>query len=266
MKIGSSFRYYLASNKKSMIAYYITMASVYVLVLLIELAVLVFSSSSVENTASIVSTGGFTGASGIFILVCGICFFRENFYMSLQNGISRRTLFAGSLCLAGAMAALMAVIDQLLTLLMRLISFLPHISVVSMSVLESVYAAQVSGMSPVPVALAAIAFGFCALLVVWSVGYFIGALFYRLSKLGKILVGVMAGLLFMVGLPVVSELCMAHPDWLIWKVLAGAANWIARVAFGSPWNAGISCLIIFAVFSALTWLLIRRAQLKKHQG
>ncbi len=258
MQIYSSFRYLLCSHKKDLLYYYIILVGIQLLALFVAAP---FTLANPESSDMVItSTNGITAISCIFILVAGICSFRENFSMALQNGVSRRSLLLGRLCASAALCLILAVLDEASTLLLRLMDLLPGVQTSSHSLLETIFTLE---LSPTLAALASVPFSFCILLAFWGLGYFISILFYRLNKLGKLLVGVGIGFLFLVGLPGIFELYSRYPQWPIWPVLGTALVNFFQLAFGAPWNAGVSCLLLFALFSAFTWLLMRRAALKK---
>lgn len=258
MQIYSSFRYLLCSHKKDLLIYYLVLVGIQ---LLAVIASVPFTLVSVESADRVItSTNGITAISCMFILVSGICSFRENFSMALQNGVSRRSLLLGRLCASAMLCLVLAVLDEASTLLLRLMGLLPGVQTSSHSLLETIFTLD---LSPTLAALAAVPFSFCILLAFWGLGYFISVLFYRLNKLGKLLVGVGSGFLFLVGLPGILELYSRYPQWPVWSLLGTALSKFFELAFSAPWNAGVSCLFLFALFSAFTWLLTRRAALKK---
>ena len=67
--------------------------------------------------------------------------------MSLQNGVSRRSTFLARLCTAGAMCAVMAVADELVTILAPLPSRLMGIEMGSMSLMENLYFSAAGGLA-----------------------------------------------------------------------------------------------------------------------
>lgn len=48
-----------------------------------------------------------------------------------------------------------------------------------------------------------------------------------------------------------------------WEAFCRCLEWLSGVAFGAVPNCMVSCLAVFGVFSAFSWLLIRRVSLKK---
>ncbi len=261
MKLYSSFRYQVCSHKNDLSLYYLIILCLHLLEIVV--AVPITLAGTENGTTVIATTNGLSAVSCMFMMIAGICSFRENFSMTLQNGVSRRSLFLGGLCASAVLSLIMSVMDEILCLLFQLLDLLPGVQLESHSLLETTYSSALSGLLPALTALAAIPFSFCLLLAFWGLGYFISVLFYRLGKLGRLLIGIGSGLLFLAGLPGIFELYSRYPQWPIWAVLENMLWKLFLLAFGAPWNTGVSCLVLFAVFSFFTWLLMRRVALKK---
>lgn len=95
-----------------------------------------------------------------------------------------------------------------------------------------------------------------ALCIAFSMlGYFLGGAFYRLGKVGKIMIaaGVPVGVFVLI--PVVA---VALPEGVQRALLRGLTH-LADFAMRSPWHSGLIALAAAAVFAALGGLLVRRA-------
>ena len=57
------------------------------------------------------TTNGITAVTAVYVFVASLCSFKDNFGMSLQTGVSRRSTFLARLCTAGAMCAVMAAVS-----------------------------------------------------------------------------------------------------------------------------------------------------------
>lgn len=256
MKIYSSFRYQLSQYRKSIEVYYFVWVCITVLVTLVPL---LFSGSLEEG--AVLSMGGLSAGTAIVAFVLGLNSFKENFGMAVQNGVSRKSMFLGHLCTSAALCAVLAVMDEVFTQLFGLIGMLPGVRSETTSLLLSLYGLQDQNM--LVRILYSVAFSFFLLLAAFGLGYFITVLYYRLNKPGKIAVSVAVPAFFIVIVPLLKELRdLLHLDAL-WQSLERAVFQLLQLAFGAPWNCMLTCLVLFAAFSALAWLLVRRVSLKK---
>lgn len=256
MNIFASFRYQMADQKKGILVYYGVLLGMFVLVETLFVVVL----PPEKNTSSM---NGVTGITAVFLFVASLCSFKENFGMSLQNGVSRRSLFLGRLCTAGAVCLITAVLDEALTLFIPLFSKLLKTDIVTHSLFENVYGSILGdSMNPFLMGLCSVAFSFSALLAAAGLGYFITILFYRLNKLGKILVGAGVPAFFMVGVPLLKMLNERIAGGKIGEAVVRFIASSAEFLVGQPQNAMLTYLALFAMFSLFAWLLLRRAVVK----
>ena len=66
--------------------------------------------------------------------------------------------------------------------------------------------------------------------------------------------------MFVIVLPIIEWL---YSGGAIWNVLFDFVLFVTGVGSGNPFAMVITCSVIFAVTSALTWLLMRRMSVKK---
>ena len=258
MKVFASFRYQLADQKRGILTYYGVLLGFYVLFEIL------FVVAAVGEDVNGSTTNGITAVTAVYVFVASLCSFKDNFGMSLQNGVSRRSTFLARLCTAGAMCAVMAVADELVTILAPLPSRLMGIEMGSMSLMENLYfsAAGAWQAGAFLLHLCSAAFGFFMLLAAAGLGYLITTLFYRLNKLGKILVGAGVPVLVFFGLPALELLEQFISNGAVIKAVSGFFAVVFQFAFGQPQNTALTCLVLFAAMSGLSWLLMRRAVVK----
>lgn len=256
MKIKTSFRYQFADYKKGIIIYYLIMT----VIMIASVVGAVSISNMREGNYEMGTINGFSAATAIFALVCGLNAFKENFGFHLQNGASRRTLFAGRLVNTVATALIMAVLDFVLQLLTLGANQLIGNVFKSSTILDMILAftPQVQ-MGFWESQLMAVLFSFVLFLGLSGLGYFLTIVFYRMNKLGKILVGA--------GIPV-----------LLWIILPLVDLWFAGMSITSAIFQGILYLMgiltgnlllplltftgMFVVTSGLAWLFIRKITVK----
>ena len=160
----------------------------------------------------------------------------------------------------------MAVADEIYTLLISLLSFPFPNSFFAHSLYEICYCTDVtsvvssdftytvstSGTS----AVLSIVFSFFVLLAVNAFGYLITAFNYRLGKVGKIILWTGWPCLLIAG----SAILEVNP-WLEKMLLSFFVNF-SRICLSSLPRLCLTCLALTAVFSGLTWLVMRRTAVK----
>lgn len=260
MNIFPSFKYQFKIQKSMVLIYYLVYVGLSVLLTAL-FVITPIAAGDPDVQAGTVTLNGLTSSTLILAFVAGCCAFKENFGMAVQNGVSRKSLFFGRLCATGALCFLLAVCDEVLTLLFDLIGRLPALSWSSVSLLEMAYGPV--GGSWLLTALCAVPFSFFLLLAASAVGYFCTTLFYRLPTWGKAAVAVSFGVLFIFGVPVLKMLRDAFHLEALWDALCRLLTELGRLCFGGAVNWMVTGFVIFCAFSAFAWLLIRRAELKK---
>lgn len=249
-----SIKYQLHDSKKSLIAFYLTIfLTIFLLIILSYLP----DSSGIGVRGSI---RGIEVASAIFLFIVGLNSFKEVFRLFLQNGISRKSLFAGRLVTVSTVSLGMALIDNMVSRIYHWIlpknGTLEYTSLIEMTY-GSRYQSDASGFI---IFLEGVLLMFCLYNALSMMGYFITTLYYHLSKGAKIAVsiGVPVGLLTVV--PLVDSLVFNN-------AISRALLKFIIFAFGyangaNPYYAMVTLLLTFAVFSGLSWLLVKKAVMK----
>lgn len=255
--LKASIKYQLADNRISVLIYYMIIVAI---CLLTGLTMVLSPFASADNSAMMM---GISSATAIFAFVASLCSFKENFGMLLQNGVSRRCLFTGRLCTAAALSAVMAVVDEVITLAIAGLGVATG-KWTSASLFDTLFLRDTNlVMNPVLQSLASIAFSFFLILAFCGLGYFVTVLFYRLGRIGKIAVGAGVPVLWTVVLPALALLDQRVTGGRVTQAVLEVVRAVVLFAFGQPQNAIATLLVIFALFSAFAWLLIRRATIRK---
>lgn len=247
MNIFTSFRYQMADQKKGIIAFYIVVLAISLLSFCIVLLPV--------NGSMLTVTTGMSSITAIYMFVAGLCSFKENFGMSLQNGVSRRSMFIARLATTAALSAILAVVDEVLTYILILPYKIIGVDAVSRSLYVSIFGTMDNVLLQT---ICSVAFGFFVLMAASAAGYFITIMFYRLNKLGKILVGAGVPFLFMFVLPIALELMGPQLMMSIGSAVSSAIEFMVSL----PHHAMLSSFIFFAVASGFSWLMMRRACVK----
>ena len=113
-------------------------------------------------------------------------------------------------------------------------------------------------LSPFGLHMESLVFNFASYFMAMCLGYLITVIFYRMSKLGKLIAGVGVPVLFLIVLPII--------DTLLFKGLIHyhVSNFLVRVLglhVGNPMYAVGSFFVVSAITVAASWFVMRRAPL-----
>lgn len=217
------------------------------------------ATSSLDGAVSYsFKSNGIEMVGVIFIFVVGLCSFKERFYLCLQSGVSRKTLFISFLLASGITVAIMGLVDLLLPVLINLVFQDTNM----MSFFEQSYVIAFENKG-VLFFLNQWGFSFSLYWVMMVAGYFISILYYRMSTPVKVAVSV--------GVPVFCIYILPVLDYTVFqfKFFSFLSQFVAFAlgVDGYPqlraWMPVISFLAATAVLSGVAFLLMRKAVLKK---
>lgn len=255
MKIKSSYIYQMADNKKAIIVYYFVIICVH-----IALYILSFVMDSRQYNINIEGNiSGMDMASCIFVFIAGLCGFKENFGMMIQNSTSRKTMFLAGIITALTTCFGMALIDNILFTIFRGIT-VNTISFSYISLYEQIYPGAVAGMSAIGTIFMRFAYDFFLYLSAMAFGLLITLVFYRLGKAGKIAVGAGVPILLFIVLPIIDS---AFMNFAISNSITKTLDTVYGITSSRPIYAMITGIVLFIVFKALSWGLMRRAVVKE---
>lgn len=243
MKQKAAVRYQLRSYRNPILIFYGIILLVYVL-----LSTIVKVQIFIEDQD--LTMNGLNIASVIFLFVCGLNSFKEDFNFFLQNGVSRRTQFTALCLIQPVVAVVMAAVDSFIARLIAL--FLPCESLFGM-IYGGSLEAGFSGF------LLQTAWMFCLYLFALVLGYLITVLYYRMGTTLKVLVSV--------GVPVFCALVLPLLDAICGNRISGLLVQAAKTVFGlqngpKPLIGMLFLLACTAVCGIFVRLLQRRAVLK----
>lgn len=235
MKTKSIFKYIFIQDLRG----YAIFACVLLVVMHLFLSICLFTDSSG-------GLGGMESSTIIFISIIGIATYKENFKMSVQNGVSRKSFYVGNILSCFAVAFMAACGDLLYVLLGRFYS--GNIENFQFNCLyEQLYADGGMTNSMIPKVLM---FYLSIYMMLIFIGVFIGALLNRLSKVLKIAIPV--GLYLLVVLIGFIDTVML--DSLILSKLADVFLWFSKDSM----NLVYVCPVIAVLFAAGGFLFARR--------
>jgi hypothetical protein len=208
------------------------------------------------------STAQFTGAESIgitFIFVVSLASFKETFRMLIQNGVSRKTMIVGQVAWILCMSAIMSVIDRLISLVGAIGT---HITdrFTTGGLLEQLYPSRFSyDPGNILTHFKTIAFSFCLYAAFAALGYLISHLYYRMNTAAKVAVSISVPCFLIIGLPIIDRVTKGKISYFFERVsylLSGVGG------SGSPLRLMAFSLLCCALLCGLSWLLLRRAQVK----
>lgn len=250
MNLLASYRYQMIDHKKALLIFY---AAMVVLSLCLG-GVTAFLQAGVLLNDDLIRINGPEAPTLLFLFIVGLCTFKENFLMSLQNGISRKTLFTAKVLTIATVAVIAAAADALLYLLTKGLSYLTGFAYVVEPLYKSLYGGQ--DMESVRSILLQVFLEIVLALAVMAAGYFLTVLFYRLNKVGKVAVSVGVPSLFLFVLPF-CDIFFFHGKYL------ALMNQIIYYITHRPGFLVGCALLCFAVCSVFSYLLMRRVEVKK---
>lgn len=258
MKLKQSIYYQLWDYRNAILFYYGVVVALH---LLMFLAFVIHGGHG-----AVYLSGGISAFTGLFLFICGMCCLHEILPMSLQNGVSRKTMFLARLAVTGIVAAGMAVVDTFLCLAVD-VSTLGRLFWAddTSSLFLSVFGLAHSGFEDTAVAtLLSIPYNFCLFVLVSALGYFLIVFFYRMPLRLRIVVAVC--LVATIGpgqllIKMVDALLLHNflADWFAPQLVYPVMDVIESNPF---LNMGV-WLLSAAALSGLTWLLLRKTVVRR---
>ena len=246
MSFSKAFKYSVLSNKKPILGFYTVVVALY----------LVFIVTSFFISGGSVS--GMDMASLVFLFVFGITSFKENFYMLLQNGVSRKNMFLGTVLSLLVVSVFVAVAD---TVLVRILGLIPADNFALVSLFEQLYGmTQYSNSSTFAVSIHEIAWNSMMKFAFASIGLFIGCAYYKMSGLQKTLVSCGVPCFLLLGLPLID---LALPTLNIYEKLKEFFLFFFGFSDGvNSYQCVLCCLVLSIVVSGITFLMLRKTSVK----
>lgn len=250
MKLKASIRYQLSETKKAVIFYY----AILVLSLIIGVVILTIVRSAFPNIFRVgeFNFGTFNTVTPIFLFVLGLCSFKDNFLMFIQNGTSRRSLFLGRIATSTALAVGLTAADYLFSLIARGFTGIAGFPSVSIGLTDA-FPKNISNSIAGPFLVFAVYF------LVQFLGYLITSLLYRLNRGGQIAVGVSVPVFLFIIFPIIDELVF---NGAVSNAISRFMHIVYGLQSGIAWLGVISSLVCAAILGFFCWLLIRRVRVK----
>lgn len=246
MRLKSVVKYNISEMKYSVLIFYVIIAAI---MMLITVAVVGISSNG--NVIRF-GGGGVEIASAIFLFVCGLNSFKPNYLFLSTHGITRKAQFYGFLISSLLIALIMGAIDTAYGNILR--EFVDY-----ETMFRQIYSGFVSDTVNPLVLLLGLVWSAALYFFAMVLGYFITTLYYRMSKMLKIIVSVGFVALILNILPALDQTFNDGKiiSWIgkLFLTLAGVKT--------TPLIAVISLVVSIAIFSGLAYFLVRRAPVKE---
>jgi hypothetical protein len=233
MKLKAAVKYQLWEARHSVFTYYGVILSLIVLF-------------AILNRFSNGSMSAMDGITPIFLFVAGIVTFSIEFKLYMQSGLSRK-LLSQSILLTFMIGCLIMLVADLLITMICMIAMPDYISATKQIYPNSTFASRYF-------------FHYCLLFFMSFVGYFVGALYYRMNKVLTIIVSISAPILVMilfggVGFSINTKIADEPATKYF---LDDVITFIGQ----SPIHLGVFLLLLAAIFAFFSHLLTRRAYIK----
>lgn len=254
MKLSAIYKFQLAEHKKS--------TATFCLVILIILAFIpiyngLSSIFQFQNDVTIY-VSGIDIAPAVFLFICGLGAFKDNFQMALQNGISRKSLFTNRIYVILTLSVVMALFDQIVMIMGTAIASLSA-SINYSGVLEQLYGSQFTPQSGGFLAgFESFLFLITLFITFLSLGYLIAVGLYRLTKKQKIACIVGFYMAVFVIFPLVDMFMASQLSTVLYRFI----DLFMGISVQNPLIGMFSLIVFSLVLSGLTWLFIAKAEVK----
>jgi len=250
MKIKASLNYNLNYTKYAAGIY---MAIRQVIVLIITLTF----SLRFKNEFTNLSSSGFDSSNIIFIFICGLVFFKDQFFAQIQFGRSKETAVVSSLTSIAILAMAISFVDFIIAWF-----YAAGFGGELFSNFRSLYFQNYSGKLTFGVSLLNMLWNFFYLAFIGSIGYLIALINYKLPKKFRLLVWL--------GIPVLliiinTRLVFTRGGLEFLTNFYGFTKTIFGLPFnsaGSPIKIYLTGTLLFMVNGFISLLLINKTPIK----
>ena len=209
----------------------------------------------VKTGTDSISYNGYTLSCTIFLFICGLIVPRQVTRLCAQLGVCRRTAFLSLFPPMILASLLLAVLGEGMLGIAREVSASRGGPPLFSDLFALIYLGETGSPTLVQHGLAAL-FGVTYMLAGFCLGLFLTFLFWRLNKVGCI-IAALAIPAVLVGLPALAAL---FPT--LFAPVIRLATRLGQLWTASPWWAMAFALIGALVFAVISWLLIRRTNIR----
>jgi hypothetical protein len=242
MKLKQSVLYRLKDLKNSIFAFYLTIIAIILLVIILKSI----------NSLNVTTFGGTELGSMILLFVLSLCSFKSAFYMFVQNGVSRKTMFYSYLISAMVVSGTMALIDSVCYTLLGTRGY-------ANSTFEQIYF-EVNYDTIMLKILVSFIWTVSAYMAVSVIGFFITVLYYRMNKIFKLIVSISIPCLLLIILPAVD----IYYEGRITSTLRKCFQFLLGTGENiNPLNSVITCGCVSIVFAMISYGMVKKVAIKR---
>lgn len=253
MKLHTIYKYQLLDHRNAVLIFCAVILAVMALV-----PMQVTFSNTLSTSYESTRITGIDMAPAVFLFICGLSAFKENFLFALQNGVSRKSLFVNRNYVAVTLAVVMALFSLLLLALGKLIespaSGIAYSGLLSM-IYQSTGTASFSGLLEYLVSFLFLTVLFIA---AQALGYFITVALYRMNKKLKISSIVGFYIVIFVVLPIIDMFLSGRISTILLSFLDVSMG----ISVHNPFIGMFSLIILSIIVSGFTWVLLKNAGVK----
>lgn len=239
-----TLKYQLHDFRTSLFVY----LSIYIAVAII-IGVTVISTGAKPGGANVNGYNSMDFSSTIFTFIMGLAIFKEHFWMVAQNGISRKTFFKSCMYCMLIINFILAIATIIFTLIFIQMSGL-HWSTM-FGLLYSRFDQNI-----IITFIVSMLFIFSAYNLCFLSGYFVTILFYKASKIGKVVIAAGLPVLFFFILPLSYGFI---PEF--WNTVLDFIFRITGMTSGNPLYGIITISIISVVLGIGSYPLAKRVEI-----
>lgn len=244
MNLIKPFKYQLHEFRKSIAIFYLVIAILYLFI----------GTATVFGGKDTIHFGGMEFSTVVFLFVCGLNSFKENFNMLIQNSVSRKNIFVSRILSFLVICAGMTVIDTALVQIMKLLVNVKEFELVN-GIFEQIYGFRYTDQNSILMLIRSLPYIFTLYMAAVTVGYFITILYYRMNTALKTIVSV--------GVPVTVLFILPYVDFTFFHgSLSATLGKALYYVYDYPIRAILSFLIISIISGGFGWLLTRKAVTK----
>lgn len=252
MKSLKVAKYNLSTIKKSIIVYYCIFILVCISVVMLN-----------HFQGGMVSSSGLEFSTIIFLFVVGLNIFKESFYFTQSNNISRKIYFKGIILSIFPIAAIASVMDIIINRVYNLFVSSPtNYDMIFTSFRDIDIAGYMNDniwvqSNDIATLFNTLLFQFAVYIMIFAIGLLISIIYYRCNKLMKVVVSVVPIMLIML----LNMLAYTFTETFsnIGVFIQNILGWNTR----NPYAAITTFTVIFIVVIGIIYLLVKKAVIKE---